>query len=393
MSNPNNLYSRLGASSEKKDVLDAIQSVDKGLYPGAFCKIVEDIAGREKYCSIFHADGAGTKSSLAYMYYKETNDISVFRGISRDAIVMNTDDMLCIGATGPLYLSNTIGRNHKLISSEVISTIINEYETYSKKLSSLGLKVVTCGGETADIGDLVRTLVVDANAFTSMKRNEVIDASKIQNQDVIVGLSSFGKASYEEEYNSGISSNGFTLARHGVLSHEYFRKYPECYDNKLEEKLVFFGKKSLTEPVKDINLTIGKALLSPTRTYAPILINIFKKYRSEIHGIIHNTGGGQLKVLKFGNGLKYLKDNLFKVPKIFEIIQNSSQAAWKEMYQVFNMGHRMEIYCRESIAKELVSIAKNYNIEAKVIGHCEKSTSSNKNEVEINSEFGNFNYS
>ncbi len=392
MSNPDNLYSKLGASSEKKDVHDALQNVDKGLYPGAFCKIVEDISGRDKYCSIFHADGAGTKCSLAYMYYKETNDISVFRGIARDAIVMNTDDLLCVGATGPIFLSNTIGRNQKLISSEVISTIISEYESYSKKLSSLCLKVVTCGGETADIGDLVRTLIVDAIVFTSMKRIEVVDASKIQNQDVIVGFSSFGKASYEEEYNSGIGSNGLTLARHGVLSHEYFRKYPECFDNKLDEKLVFFGKKLLTEPIKEIKLTVGKALLSPTRTYAPILINIFKKYRAEIHGIIHNTGGGQIKVLKFGNGLKYLKNDLFKVPKIFEIIQDSSHAAWKEMYQVFNMGHRMEIYCRESIAKELISIAKSNNIDAKVIGHCEKSTLSNKNEVEINSEFGKFTY-
>ncbi len=392
MADNNNLYSKLGVSSGKEDVYEAIKSIDKGLFPGAFCKIIEDIAGRNEFCSVFHADGAGTKASLAYMYYKETGDLSVFKGIVKDAMVMNIDDFLCIGATGPIYFSNNLARNRKFIKGDIVAIIIQEYHAFSEKLTSLGLPIMMCGGETADIGDLVKTLVVDASAFTIMKREDVIDASFIQNNDVIIGLASFGKASYEDEYNSGIGSNGLTLARHGTLSHEYYKKYPECYDQNLNEKYIFFGKYKLTDNINEINSNIGNALLSPTRTYAPVILEILKELRKDIHGIIHNTGGGQTKVLKFGYNIKYVKNNLFKLPKIFEIIQKSSKTQWKEMYSTFNMGHRMELLCNESIASEIISIAKKYKIDSKIIGHCEKSPRRGKNILEINSEFGSFNY-
>lgn len=392
MSDEKDIYSQLGVSSKKEDVHKAIQSIDKGLFPGAFCKIVQDVGRRDDYCSIFHSDGAGTKASLAYMYYKETDKISVFRGIVRDAIVMNIDDMLCVGATGNFFISNNIGRNRRFISGEIISTIIKEYFTYSEKLSEFGLNVVMCGGETADVGDIVKTLLIDASVFTSMKREDIINAENIKAGDVIVGLSSDGKASYEDEFNSGIGSNGLTLARHGVLSHAYYKKFTECYDQNLDEQFIFFGNYQLTDKIKGLSLTVGEALLSPTRTYAPLLLDALKKYREEIHGIIHNTGGGQTKILNFGKGITYLKNNLFKIPEIFEIIKKSSETLWKEMYQVFNMGHRMEICCDESIAKEIIVIAKKYNIESKIIGQCEKSSYKNKNQLEIKSEFGSFNY-
>lgn len=392
MSDEKDIYSQLGVSSKKEDVHKAIQSIDKGLFPGAFCKIVQDVGRRDDYCSIFHSDGAGTKASLAYMYYKETDKISVFRGIVRDAIVMNIDDMLCVGATGNFFISNNIGRNRRIISGEVISTIIKEYFTYSEKLSEFGLNIVMCGGETADVGDIVKTLLVDASVFTSMKREDIINAENIKAGDVIVGLASDGQASYEDEFNSGIGSNGLTLARHGVLSHIYYKKFTECYDQNLDEQFIFFGNYKLTDKIKGLSLTVGEALLSPTRTYAPLLLDIIKKYREEIHGMIHNTGGGQTKILNFGKGITYLKNNLFKIPEIFEIIKKSSETLWKEMYQVFNMGHRMEICCDESIAKEIIDIAKKYNIESKIIGQCEKSSYKNKNQLEIKSEFGSFNY-
>lgn len=392
MSDEKDIYSQLGVSSKKEDVHKAIQSIDKGLFPGAFCKIVQDVGRRDDYCSIFHSDGAGTKASLAYMYFKETDKISVFRGIVRDALVMNIDDMLCVGATGNFFISNNIGRNKRFISGEVISTIIKEYFTYSEKLSEFGLNVVMCGGETADVGDIVKTLLVDASVFTSMKREDIINAENIKAGDVIVGLASDGKASYEDEFNSGIGSNGLTLARHGVLSHAYYKKFPECYDQNLDEQFIFFGNYQLTDKIKGLSLTVGEALLSPTRTYAPLMLDVLKKYREEIHGMIHNTGGGQTKILNFGKGITYLKNNLFKLPKIFEIIKTSSETLWKEMYQVFNMGHRMEICCDESIAKEIINIAKKYNIESKIIGQCEKSFYKNKNQLEIKSEFGSFNY-
>ena len=393
MDNDNsNLYSKLGVSSKKEDVHKAIKGLDKGLFPGAFNKINPDICGREDYCSIFHADGAGTKAGLAYMYYKETGDNSVFKGIVQDAIVMNIDDMLCSGATGPIFVSNTIGRNGKLISGDIISILINEYAHLCDFLTSMGLPVGMSGGETADIGDLVKTLVVDASAFTTVKKSEVINTKKISKNDVIVGLASFGKCKYETEYNSGIGSNGLTLARHGTLSHEYFEKYPECYDNNLSEDMVFFGEHTLTEEISELNLTVGEALLSPTRTYAPPLLDIFEKYRNQIHGVIHNTGGGQTKVLNFGSDIKYIKDSLFELPPIFEIIKESSKTSWKEMYQVFNMGHRMELYCEESTANNIIKIAKKYDIDAKIIGYCERSPIQDKNVVEIDSEFGTFKY-
>ena len=392
MSDEKDIYSQLGVSSKKEDVHKAIQSLDKGLFPGAFCKIVQDVGRRDDYCSIFHSDGAGTKASLAYMYHKETGKIAVFKGIVRDALVMNIDDMLCVGATGNFFISNNIGRNKRLISGEVINTIIKEYFNYSKKLSEFGLNVVMCGGETADVGDIVKTLLVDASVFTSMKREDIINAENIKAGDVIIGLASDGKTSYEDEFNSGIGSNGLTLARHGVLSHAYYKKFTECYDQNLDEQFIFFGNYQLTDKIKGLSLTVGEALLSPTRTYAPLLLDVLKKHREEIHGMIHNTGGGQTKILNFGKGITYLKNNLFKIPKIFEIIKKSSETLWKEMYQVFNMGHRMEICCDESIAKEIIDIAKKYDIESKIIGQCEKSSYKNKNQLEIKSEFGSFNY-
>ena len=392
MAENNDLYKKLGVSSKKEDVHDAIKSIDKGIFPGAFCKIVEDIDNRADHCSVFHADGAGTKASLAYMYYRETGDISVFKGIVRDAMVMNLDDFLCIGATGNIFFSNNLGRNSQLIKADVVGTIIKEYYDYSEKLTTLGLNVKMCGGETADIGDIVKTLVIDASAFTTMKKEDVIDASNIKSNDVIVGLASYGRASYEDEYNSGIGSNGLTLARHGILSHIYYDRYPECYDRGLDEKFVFFGKYKLTDKVNDLNLTIGKALLSPTRTYAPIMKDILKEFRTEIHGIIHNTGGGQTKILNFGKGIKYNKNNLFRIPKIFELIQRSSETQWKEMFSVFNMGHRMELLCDESIAPEIMKIAKKYKIDSKIIGYCEKSPIKGKNVLDLKSEFGSFTY-
>ncbi len=392
MTGNNNLYSTLGVSSKKEDVHKALNSIDKGLFPGAFCKIIEDIDDRKDYCSIFHADGAGTKASLAYMYYKETGDISVFKGIVRDAMVMNLDDILCVGATGNIFFSNNLGRNRQYVKGDVVGTIIKEYYDYSEKLTSLGLHVKMCGGETADIGDIVKTLVVDASAFTSIKKKDVIDASNIKTDDVIIGLASYGKASFEDEYNSGIGSNGLTLARHGLLSHEYYKKYPECYDQNLDEKFVFFGKYKLTDKINELNLTIGRALLSPTRTYAPIIKDVVEKYRNDIDGIIHNTGGGQTKIIKFGKGINYVKNNLFRIPKIFELIQRSSETQWKEMFSVFNMGHRMEILCNESIASDIMKIVKKYEIDSKIIGYCEKSPLKEKNSLEINSEFGSFIY-
>ncbi|MFX1279500.1 MAG: AIR synthase related protein [Promethearchaeota archaeon] len=388
-----NIYSKLGVSSKKEDVHKAIEKLDKGLFPGSFCKIVKDVNDRKDYCSVFHADGAGTKSSLAYMYYNEIGDLNIFRGVVRDAIIMNIDDILCVGATGNMFLSNNIGRNSRLISGDIIETIIDEYYEYSKKLTELGLNVIMCGGETADVGDIVKTVLLDASVFTSMKKTDVINTNNIQNGDVIIGFASSGKALYEEEYNSGIGSNGLTLAKHGMLSHDYYKKYPECFDENLNENLMFFGKYLLSDTIKGYKLTIGKALLSPTRTYTPILLEVLQKFRLNLHGIIHNTGGGQTKNLNYGKGIKFIKNNLIALPKIFELIQNSSEIQWKEMFSVFNMGHRMELLCEEEHAKEIIAIAKKYNIQSKIIGFCEKSPEKNKNIVEINSEFGSFTYS
>ena len=392
MSEDEELYSRLGVSSKKEDVHKAIRDLDKGLFPGAFCKIVEDVRERPDYCSIFHSDGAGTKSSLAYMYYKETGDLSIFKGIARDAMVMNIDDLLCVGATDKYFLSNNIGRNQKVISGDIIAEIINEYYSYSKNMKDFGLHIEICGGETADIGDIVKTLIVDASVFTTMKRENVIDANNIKPGDIIIGLASDGQTTYEEQYNSGIGSNGLTLARHGVLSDQYIKKYPECFNNAIKKKYVFFGKYLIEEKVPGLKLTIGKALLSPTRTYAPVMLEILKNHRKEINAIIHNTGGGQTKVIKFGKGIKFIKNNLFKLPKIFEIIHNSSETNWKEMYKVFNMGHRLELYSNETVAKSIIDICSKYKLNAKIIGYCEKSDKGSKNTVEIKSEFGSFSY-
>ncbi len=392
MSEDEDLYSKLGVSSKKEDVHKAIRDINKGLFPGAFCKVVEDVRGRKDYCSIFHSDGAGTKSSLAYMYYKETGDISIFKGITRDAMIMNIDDLLCVGATDKYFLSNNIGRNPKLISGEVIAEIIAEYHSYSSKLKDFGLKIEVCGGETADVGDIVKTLLVDASIFTTMKREDVIDASNIKPGDVIIGLASDGQTTYEEQYNSGIGSNGLTLARHGVLSDQYIKKYPECFNNAIEKKYIFFGKYLIEDKVPGLNLTIGKALLSPTRTYAPVVLEILKEYPKDVHAIIHNTGGGQTKVINFGKGIRFIKNNLFKLPKIFEVIQNSSETNWREMYQVFNMGNRLELYCKENIAKSIIGICSKFKLYAKIIGQCERSNEGNKNIVEIKSEFGSFSY-
>ncbi len=391
MAKEKNIYSKLGVSSKKEDVHKAIEKLDKGLFPGSFCKIVEDVTGRKDYCSISHADGAGTKSSLAYMYYKETGDLSIFKNVVRDAIIMNIDDILCVGATGNMFLVNNLGRNSNYISGDIVATIIEEYNDYSKKLTDLGLNVILCGGETADVGDIVKTVLLDASVFTCMKREKVINNVNIQVGDVIVGLASYGQASYEDEFNSGIGSNGLTLARHGVLSHEYYSKYPECYDRNLEDELVFFGNYKLTDRIKGFDLTIGKALLSPTRTYVPILVEVLKKFRKKIHGLIHLTGGGQTKNLNYGNSINYIKNNLFSLPKIFEVIQNSSETKWKDMYSVFNMGHRMELYCEEETTREIIKIAKRFNVESKIIGQCEKSPSKT-NIVDIHSEFGAYKY-
>ncbi|MCF2141678.1 MAG: phosphoribosylformylglycinamidine cyclo-ligase [Candidatus Lokiarchaeota archaeon] len=387
-------YEMLGVSSQKEEVHAAVKNLNQGIFPGAFCKIIADIADNPAYCSLVHADGAGTKSSLAYMMFSETADLSYFEGIVQDSIVMNVDDVLCVGAGTSFLLSNTIGRNKKLISGAVIKTIIEAYDKFIQRLQEFGLPITSCGGETADVGDLVRTLIVDSTLVTRMKRSEVIHPKSIQPGDVIVGLSSFGKANYEDEYNSGIGSNGLTLARHGLLHHDYYKKYQECYSPELDENWTFFGKYSLHDKVPQTNLTVGQAILSPTRTYTPILLELFKIDRSQIHAIFHNTGGGQTKCLKFGESLHYYKNNMFADPPFFKLIQESSQTGWKEMYQVFNMGHRMEIICSEDFAKDFViRTARKYGVESKIIGVVERSSEKHKNYLTIENLHGKFEYS
>lgn len=383
-------YDELGASHQKEDVHAALKNVDKGLFPHAFCKIIPDIALNPSYCAIVHADGAGTKSSLAYMMYKETGNLDYIRNVAQDSVVMNTDDVLCVGAAESYILSNTIGRNKKKISGKMIAAVIEGYQEFLAHLQTFGFPIQSCGGETADMGDVIRTLVLDSTLITRLSRNNVISAKNIQKGDVIVGLASFGKASYEKEYNSGISSNGLTLARHGTLNHQYYEKYPECVAPELDESFAFFGDYLLEESLPSTPLTIGQALLSPTRTYIPILHDLLKK-NHKIHAIFHNTGGGQTKCLRFGNNLHYIKDNLFKIPPIFRAIQESSQTEWKEMYHVFNMGHRMEIICQEEYAKEiLIPKSKQLNVDAKIIGHVEASALPHQNQLSINSSVVNF---
>ena len=383
-------YSQRGVSASKQDVHNAIKKIDKGIFPKAFCKIIPDIiAGDESYCNIMHADGAGTKSSLAYIYWKETSDISVWKGIAQDAIVMNLDDLLCVGVTDNILLSSTIGRNKNLIPAEVISEIINGTEEFLERMRTFGIGIYSTGGETADVGDLVRTIIVDSTVTARIKRSHVISNHKIQDGDVIIGLASFGQTTYESEYNGGMGSNGLTSARHDVLNKNFAKKYPESYDHSIPEHLVYSGKLNLTDKTEIAGVDIGKLLLSPTRTYAPVIKIILEKYRKNIHGMVHCSGGAQTKVLNFIENLHIIKDNLFPIPLLFRIIKEQSDTPWYEMYKVFNMGHRMEIYTSENISQKIINIAKEFNVEAKIIGRCEKSP---QKSLTIKSEFGEFDY-
>lgn len=391
-----NRYNQRGVSASKEDVHAAIKNIDKGIFPQAFCKIIPDILGNdESYCNIMHADGAGTKSSLAYTYWKETGDISVWKGIAQDAIIMNLDDLICVGATENILLSSTIGRNKNLIPGEVIAAIINGTEEILAELRAMGISIYSTGGETADVGDLVRTIIVDSTVTCRMKREDIISNHTIQPGDVIVGLASYGKASYETEYNGGMGSNGLTSARHDVFEKALAAAYPESFDPAVPLDLVFSGGKKLTDPVvidatTSQSITAGKLVLSPTRTYAPVIKQILTLYRKDIHGLVHCSGGAQTKVLHFINdNIHVIKDNLFPVPPLFELIHEQSGTAWEEMYKVFNMGHRMELYVPESIAQKIIDSSKSFNIDAKIIGRVEAGT---KKQVTISSDKGNFIY-
>lgn len=383
-------YNLRGVSASKEDVHNAIKNIDKGIFPKAFCKIIPDILGGDpEYCNIMHADGAGTKSSLAYMYWKETGDISIWKGIAQDALIMNIDDLLCVGATDNILLSSTIGRNKMLIPGEVISAIINGTNELCEELSHLGVNIYPTGGETADVGDLVRTIIVDSTVTCRMKRSDVISNDKIQGGEVIVGLSSYGQATYEKEYNGGMGSNGLTSARHDVFANYLAAKYPESYDSSIPAELAYSGNMRLTDKIEGLNIDAGKLVLSPTRTYAPVIKQILEKLRSVIHGMVHCSGGAQTKVLHFVENVKVTKNNLFPIPPLFRLIQEQSNTDWKEMYKVFNMGHRMEIYLPEEYAQEVIQISKSYNIDAQIVGFVEKS---DKTELVIESEFGHFEY-
>ena len=390
MSSQDNRYSLRGVSAQKEDVHKAIKNVNKGLFPQAFCKIVPDhLTHDDDYCLVMHADGAGTKSSLAYMYWKETGDISVWKGIAQDALIMNIDDLLCVGATQNIILSSTIGRNKNLIPGEVISAIINGTEELLEELNAFGVKIYSTGGETADVGDLVRTIIVDSTVTARLKREDVIDNANIADGDVIVGLASFGQATYEKEYNGGMGSNGLTSARHDVFSKYLAEKYPESFDPQVPADLVYSGKMKLTDKTEVEGIDAGKMVLAPTRTYAPIIKEILKHHRNEIHGMIHCSGGAQTKVLHFIKGLQIIKDNLFHTPPLFKMIQQQSGTDWKEMYQVFNMGHRMELYMPEQIAKDIISISQSFGVEAQIVGRVENS---DKDKLTIQTKYGNFNY-
>ena len=384
-------YAQRGVSASKEDVHNAIKNVDKGLFPQAFCKIVPDyLTGDDDFCLVMHADGAGTKSSLAYMYWKETGDLSVWKGIAQDALIMNIDDLLCVGATNDIMLSSTIGRNKNKIPGEVISAIINGSEELLKDLKKFGVTIHSTGGETADVGDLVRTIIVDSTVTARMRRSDVIDNANITSGDVIVGLASFGQASYETQYNGGMGSNGLTSARHDVFDTYLASKYPESFDHEVPKELVYSGSKQLTDTVANSVLDAGKLVLSPTRTYAPIIKKILSKYtKNEIHGMVHCSGGAQTKILHFIKNLHIIKDNLFDVPPLFKLIQEESKTDWKEMYQVFNMGHRMELYVPQELADDIISISKSFNVDAKIVGKVEASTSK---KLTIQSEFGEFHY-
>ena len=384
-------YAQRGVSAAKEDVHQAIKNVDKGLFPQAFCKIVPDhLTNDDEFCLVMHADGAGTKSSLAYLYWKETGDLSVWKGIAQDALIMNIDDLLCVGAVDNILLSSTIGRNKNLIPGEVISAIINGTEELIHDLKKFDVEIFSTGGETADVGDLVRTIIVDSTVTARMKRADVIDNANIQAGDVIVGLSSFGQATYETQYNGGMGSNGLTSARHDVFSSYLAKKYPESFDAAVPEDLVYSGSKKLTDIVEGSPIDAGKLVLSPTRTYAPIIKKILSTYTSkEIHGMVHCSGGAQTKILHFIQNLHIIKDNLFETPPLFKLIQKESSTQWKEMYQVFNMGHRMELYVPEALATDIISIATSFNVDAQIIGRVE---TSNKKKLTIQSEHGTFIY-
>ena len=390
-------YNARGVSAAKEDVHTAIKNIDKGLFPNAFCKVIPDYLGNdEHYCNIMHADGAGTKSSLAYIYWKETGDLSVWKGIAQDAVVMNTDDLLCIGVYDNILLSSAIGRNKHLIPGEIIKTIIEGTEEFIEKMRSYGINIYPTGGETADVGDLVNTIIIDSTVTARAKRNELITNENIQPGDVIVGFSSFGKASYENEYNGGMGSNGLTSARHDVFSNIYSEKYPESFDNDIEASLIYSGTTLLEDEIEinyrneKLKISAGKLVLSPTRTFAPVMKEIFKNLKHRIHGLIHCSGGGQTKILHFINHLHVIKDNLFPVPPLFQLIQEQSETDWKEMYQVFNMGHRMEIYLPEQFAREIIDISLSFNVEAQIVGRVEAAPG--KRRLTIKSEQGIFEY-
>jgi phosphoribosylformylglycinamidine cyclo-ligase len=383
-------YQSRGVSAGKEDVHNAIKNIDKGLFPKAFCKIVPDyLTGDDDYCVVMHADGAGTKSSLAYMYWKKTGDLSVWRGIAQDALIMNIDDLLCVGATGPILLSSTIGRNKNVIPGEVLAAIINGTEDLLAELRSYGIEIYSTGGETADVGDLVRTIIVDSTVICRMPKSQVISNDNIKSGDVIVGLASYGQATYEKEYNGGMGSNGLTSARHDVFSKSLATEFPESFDPNVPSDLVYSGTKELLEEIEGAPLNAGKLVLSPTRTYAPVIKKMLEAHRDQIHGMVHCSGGAQTKVLHFIDQLHVIKDNLFPVPPLFDMIQKESGTSWEEMYKVFNMGHRMELYVPEEIAESLISISNSFGIDAKIIGRVEFSETKR---VSIQGEKGNYTY-
>ena len=385
-----NRYQSRGVSAGKEDVHNAIKKVDKGLFPQAFCKIVPDhLTGDKDYCCIMHADGAGTKSSLAYMYWKKTGDVSVWKGIAQDALIMNLDDLLCVGATGPILLSSTIGRNKNLITGEVLSQIINGTEELLEDLREHGIEIHSTGGETADVGDLVRTIIVDSTVIARMKRSDVISNDNIQPGDVIVGLSSYGQATYEKEYNGGMGSNGLTSARHDVFNKTLANEFPESFDPQVPGDLVYSGSKTLTDIVENCPINAGKLVLSPTRTYAPIIKAILEECKGKVNGMVHCSGGAQTKILHFVKNLHIIKDNLFDIPPLFDMIQKESKTDWEEMYKVFNMGHRMELYLPEKYAADIIAISERFNVDAKVIGRVE---SADKAQVTIDGEKGKYIY-
>ncbi len=382
-------YDKRGVSASKEDVHNAIKNIDKGIFQNAFCKIIPDILAWDvEYCNIMHADGAGTKSSLAYLYWKETGDLSVWKGIAQDAIVMNLDDLLCVGVYDNILLSSTIGRNKGIIPGEVIATLINGTEDFLSEMREFGIGIYSTGGETADVGDLVRTIIVDSTVSARVKRSQIIE-NNIQDGDVIVGLASFGQATYEKEYNGGMGSNGLTSARHDVFNNSIAAKYPESFDNSIPDDLIYSGSRSLSEESTVQGITVGKLVLSPTRTYAPIIKKVLENHFHDIHGMIHCSGGAQTKVLNFVDEMKIIKNNMFPVPPLFQMIQKESDTPWQEMYKVFNMGHRMELYVPKEIAESIIKISEEFNVDARIVGYCQKADSKS---LTINSEFGEFHY-